>query len=57
MQRILDGNFKAKQLKMRNPEDDVELTNGTGFMTQEMEYVAHLKIAKDSTQVSQSLNI
>ena len=29
---IMDGNFQAEHMKMRNPENDVPLSEGTGFM-------------------------
>ena len=28
----MDGNFQAEHMKMRNPENDVPLSEGTGFM-------------------------
>lgn len=41
----MDGNFKIEQSKPKRPEDDVALTSGTGMMTAEAEYKAHLKVA------------
>ena len=48
----MDGNFSADHIKMRNPGDDVNLTNGTGFMVEDQDYQAHLQIAKEIKGVS-----
>jgi hypothetical protein len=29
---MMDGNFQAEHMKMRNPENDIPLTEGAGFM-------------------------
>ena len=29
---MMDGNFQAEHMKMRNPENDVPLSEGSGFM-------------------------
>lgn len=42
---VADGNFKADHLIPKNEVDDVQLTNGEGFMTSEGPYRAHLKDA------------
>ena len=47
----MDGHFSAEHLKMRNPEDDVSLTDGAGFMTQDWPYREHLKIAHEAKDV------
>ena len=47
----MDGNFQAEHMKMRNPENDVPLSDGTGFMVSRMPYEAHLKSAVESRQV------
>jgi hypothetical protein len=31
---VVDGNFHADHLKMKNPLDDVDLADGLGFMVQ-----------------------
>ncbi|KAH9048382.1 hypothetical protein EDB84DRAFT_1434385 [Lactarius hengduanensis] len=31
---MMDGNFQAEHMKMRNPENDIPLSEGTGFMQQ-----------------------
>lgn len=42
---MFDGNFSAEQLKMKNAEDDVHLTNGDTFFTTRKPYYDHLKVA------------
>jgi hypothetical protein len=36
---------------MKNPQDDVHLSNGDGFMVKTMEYKEHLHVAKEIKQV------
>lgn len=54
IQRVLDGNFSAEKLQTKNPLDDVELSNGTGFITAEDNFNAHLKIAREMRPVCSS---
>jgi hypothetical protein len=42
---MMDGNFQAEHMKMRNPENDVPLSDGTGFMVSKKPYESHLKSA------------
>ncbi|KAF8869529.1 hypothetical protein CPB84DRAFT_1818606 [Gymnopilus junonius] len=42
---VADGNFKADHLAPRNAEDDMHLTDGEAFMTQQADYSEHLKEA------------
>ena len=49
---IMDGNFQAEHMKMRNPENDVPLSDGTGFMVSKEPYKLHLKSAVERRQVS-----
>jgi hypothetical protein len=49
---MMDGNFQAEHMKMRNPENDVPLSEGTGFMVSRMPYESHLKSAAERRQVS-----
>ncbi|KAH9015061.1 hypothetical protein EDB85DRAFT_1898928 [Lactarius pseudohatsudake] len=49
---IMDGNFQAEHMKMRNPENDVPLSDGTGFMVSQTAYESHLKSAVQRRQVS-----
>jgi hypothetical protein len=48
---MMDGNFKAEHMKMRNPENDVPLSDGTGFMVSPKPYELHLKSAVERRQV------
>jgi len=47
----MDGNFQAEHMRMRNPENDVPLSDGTGFMVSKKLYKVHLKLAVDRWQV------
>ena len=47
----IDGNFKGDHVRMRNPKDDVKLTNGEGYMVADSRYQEHLKITKEVKQV------
>jgi hypothetical protein len=49
---IMDRNFQAEHMKMRNPENDVPLSEGTGFMVSQILYESHLKSAAERWQVS-----
>lgn len=49
-----DGNFSANNIKMKRPDDDVQLGNGTGFMVTDAPYKAHLKVAKEIKEVCPS---
>ena len=51
----MDGNFSAQHLWMKNPEDDVRLADGHGFMVQDQPYKLHLKTAVQKRQVSPSV--
>ena len=42
---VMDGNFKADHLNQINPGDDVQLTEGKGFMTGQEKYSEHIKEA------------
>jgi Kyakuja-Dileera-Zisupton transposase len=48
----MDGNFQAEHMRMRNPENDVPLSDGTGFMVSKKPYESHLKSAVERRQVS-----
>jgi len=48
----MDGNFQAEHMKMRNPENDVPLSEGTGFMVSRIPYELHLKSAVEHRKVS-----
>ena len=49
---MMDGNFQAEHMKMKNPESDVPLSDGTGFMVSNEPYKSHLKSAVERRQVS-----
>ena len=49
---MMDGNFQAKHMRMRNPENDVPLSDGAGFMVSKKPYELHLKSAVKRQQVS-----
>ena len=48
----MDGNFQAEHMRMRNPENNVLLSDGTGFMVSIKPYESHLKLAVERRQVS-----
>jgi hypothetical protein len=47
---VFDGSFSAEQLRMKNLEDDVQLSNGDAFMTTSGLYQQHFGVAKESKQ-------
>jgi hypothetical protein len=49
---MMDGNFQAEHMRMRNPENDVPLSGGAGFMVSKTPYESHLKSAVERRQVS-----
>ncbi|KAH9914838.1 uncharacterized protein B0H18DRAFT_824213, partial [Fomitopsis serialis] len=49
---VMDGNFSAEHLKMRNPREDVSLADGHGFMVTDDPYKRHLKEAVDDREKS-----
>lgn len=48
---VFDGNFKAEHLKSQRTDDDVSLSDGTGFMVTEAEYQKHIVSAVETRQV------
>src|SRR5208283_1054880 len=48
---VVDGNFKAEQIKMRRPEDDVALIDGEGYMVTDGPYCEHLREAVEAKEV------
>ena len=48
---MVDGNFHADHLKMRYPENDVALTDGSAFMVETGPNKEQLKDSKDAKQV------
>jgi hypothetical protein len=54
---MMDGNFQAEHMKMRNPENDLPLSEGTGFMVSRIPYESHLKSAVERRKVSSIFGI
>ncbi|KAG1871356.1 hypothetical protein DFJ58DRAFT_713869 [Suillus subalutaceus] len=52
----MDGNFKAEHLHATNPDDEVYLMDGRGFMVGDSMYKEHLSKAKDNVQRSECNN-
>src|SRR5882724_5354377 len=51
---VADGNFTADHMKIRCPEDDVNLTHGYGYMVEEGRYKQHLSDAQEFKEVPSS---
>ena len=49
---IMDRNFQAEHVKMRNPENDVPHSKGSGFMVSRVPYELHLQAAFEQWQVN-----
>ncbi|KAH9915823.1 uncharacterized protein B0H18DRAFT_959133 [Fomitopsis serialis] len=49
---VMDGNFHAEQMRMRNPGNDVPLMPGKMFMVNPGPYEDHLLVAKEVKMVS-----
>ena len=48
---VINGKFTAVHLRQKHPENDVWLTDGTGYMAQQAPYQEHLKVARDRVEV------
>ena len=48
----MDGNFQAEHMRMKNPENDIPLSDGAGFMVSKKLYKSHLKLAVKRQQVA-----
>ncbi|KAJ6563254.1 hypothetical protein B0H10DRAFT_1966176 [Mycena sp. CBHHK59/15] len=55
-QIVVDGNFKLENLKMRNPEDDVRLSDGQMFFVGSVLYDEHVRITPEQKQRSNCNN-
>ncbi|KAG2134942.1 hypothetical protein BD769DRAFT_1627106 [Suillus cothurnatus] len=53
---VVDGNFTAQHMNMRQPHFDVSLSDGLGYMVTEAEYQAHLSSAVESKDKSSCSN-
>ena len=49
---VIDGNFSAEHLKMKQPEEDVALSPGGRYMVEPNRYKLHLDTGKEVKQVS-----
>jgi len=54
---VIDGNFSAEHLKMKQPEEDVALSPGGRYMVEPKRYELHLNTGKEVKQVSISKSI
>lgn len=52
---VIDGNFSAEHLKMRQPEQDIALSPGGRYMVEPKRYESHLNTGREIKQVC-SLN-
>lgn len=48
----MDGNFVSEHLRMQNPEDDVFLADGHGFMVEYGPYEEHIKASNEIREAS-----
>jgi len=48
---VIDGNFSAEHLKMKQPEEDIALSSGGRYMVEPERYELHLNTAKEFKQV------
>ncbi|KAG1726798.1 uncharacterized protein EDB91DRAFT_1239605 [Suillus paluster] len=53
---VMDGNFKAEHLHPINPDDEVWLSDGFGFMVGKDRYQRHLAVATDTLERSSCNN-
>ncbi|KAG1841841.1 hypothetical protein F4604DRAFT_1597863, partial [Suillus subluteus] len=53
---VVDGNFTAQHMNMREPELDICLSDGSGYMVTDAEYQAHLASAMESKERSTCSN-
>lgn len=49
---MVDGNFTAQHMNMKQPELDIFLSDGLGYMVTEEEYQVHLASATESKEVN-----
>lgn len=48
----MDGNFKAEHMRMRRPENDIAISDGTGFMVGTERYKTYLAATQEEKRVS-----
>ena len=49
---VIDGSFTAVHLRQKHPENDVFLSDGTGYMTSRKPYLKHLNAMESWVEVS-----
>jgi hypothetical protein len=49
---VIDGNFSAEHLKMKQPEGDVALLPGRRYMVEPKRYELHLRTGQEIKQAS-----
>jgi hypothetical protein len=49
---VVDGNFSAEHMKMKNAKDDVWLSNGEAYIVEAAKYKKHLEDSIDGKEVS-----
>ncbi|THH14497.1 hypothetical protein EW146_g5832 [Bondarzewia mesenterica] len=54
---VMDGNFSAEHMKMKNLWDDVMLTDKTGYMVTEGNYKDHLQAAIESKDMNMDYSL
>ncbi len=53
---VADGNFKFDHLQLKNPQSDVALRDGTGFLVTTSTYENHLDITSGTQEKSNCAN-
>ncbi len=48
----MDGNFQAEHMRIKNPDNDIPLSDRAGFMVSKKLYELHLKLAVERWQVA-----
>jgi hypothetical protein len=51
---VVDGNFSAEHMRMKNPDQDIWLSNGMGYMVEWDHYKSHLDEAIETYEVCSS---
>ena len=49
----MDGNFKAEHMRMRHPENDIPIADGTGFVVGTQKYKTYLAATQEEKRVSE----
>jgi hypothetical protein len=53
---VVDGNFSAEHMKMKNPDQDIWLSNGMGYMVEWDRYKSHIDEAVVTHEVQSFLS-